>query len=228
MIAEEYQNNHTPIVSIPKGNTIGKILSCFKKAAPFFNTAISDPSLLKPLNEDKFTQIFVEQVDIQLRKDELSIGVKNQYSDLFWGTKGKPDFYFHLLEEGKVVEPIFIVEAKRLPAYSVAAEKEYVIGQNQNGGLERFKIEKHGKGQTAFGLLGFVEENDFGFWLAKINDWIQTLSQETGSIWFADELITNIETKAIYSYLNSTLNTITERRLAAHHFWILNSRSQVV
>lgn len=220
MIAEEYQNDYTPQVSIPKGITISRILNCFKKAVPFFSNAISDSLLVKPLNEDKFTQVFVEQVDIQLRKEELSIGVKNQYSDLFWGTKGKPDFYFHLLEEGKVAEPIFIVEAKRLPAYATINEKEYVIGQAENGGLERFKIEKHGKGQTTFGMLGFIEEEDFSAWLSRINDWIQTLSLEKDSIWYADEIISNTETKISYSYLTSTLKTISNLKMSAHHFWV--------
>lgn len=225
MIAEEYHNDHTPNVSIPKGITIRKILNCFKKATPFFGKIINDPALAKPLNEDKFTQVFVEQVDIQMRKEELSIGVKNQYSDLFWGTKGKPDFYFHSLEEGMVAEPIFIVEAKRLPSYSTASEKEYVIGQDKNGGLERFKIEKHGKGQSEFGMIGFVEENDFDFWLSKVNEWILDLSKQASSIWLPEELVSTSETKSNYSYLSSIINTISRKKMSVHHFWIMNANA---
>lgn len=220
MIAEEYTNNYQPDVSIPKGTTISCILNCFKNAAPFFKIAIKQTNILLPINENKLTQIFVEQLRVQLRKEELSFNVGNQYSDLFHGTKGVPDFYFHNLEEGKTSVPLFIAEAKRLPAPDSINEREYVIGKKQNGGMERFKIGKHGKGLEECGLLGFVEEKTAAIWLETINGWITELAKST-SQWKKDEALTAKHNEASYSYLSSNLRTTSNKNIILHHFWIL-------
>ena len=218
MIADEYNHNHQPKTSIPKGTTISCILDCFKNTAPFFKKAITQPNIIKPLNENKLTQIFIEQLKVQLRKKQVTFDVGNQYSDIFFGTKGIPDFYFHNLEEGKVTLPLFIVEAKRLPAVKTINEMEYVKGQKNNGGIERFKNEKHGKGLPDCGILGFIEKEKISYWIEKINEWIKYLA-DTDNKWTVEEFIKQLEDEELFSYLISLANT-EKRSLKLHHFWI--------
>ncbi len=189
MIAEELIENEIPDISAKTGTTVEYITQAIKDTCAPFKKAANQPNILKPLNENKLTQIFVEQVEVKI-KSNPHVGVKNQYSDLFLGTKGIPDFYFHKVEEGVVHEPIFIVEAKRLP--SQIFETEYVKGKNQNGGIERFKNEKHGKGLSECGMLGFIEKESISFWLAKINKWLEDLSMSDVN-WSKDEMVKNLK-----------------------------------
>ena len=70
-------------------------------------------------------------------------------------------FYFYEIEKGKTNVPLFVVEAKILPApLPKKREKEYVKGDKKNGGIERFKLEKHAKGLNQCGMVGFVQQNN--------------------------------------------------------------------
>jgi hypothetical protein len=182
-----------------------------------FKKASTQPNLIKPLNENKLTQIFVEQLEVKIKSHPF-IGVKNQYSDLFHGTKGIPDFYFHKVEEGVTHEPLFVVESKRLP--SKTFETEYVKGETNNGGIERFKIDKHGKGLSECGMIGFIEAENFSFWKTSINGWIEDLSQSDKN-WKNDEVLNEEENQPEYMYLKSVAHTITSRKVLLHHLWII-------
>lgn len=222
MIAEEFNYNQEPTSSIPKGSTILYILKTIKKSPVFFKLALTNPRLVKPLNENKLTQILVEQINAILLESEVPILAQTQYSDVFIGSKGIPDFYFHVVEKGQTKEPLFIVEAKILPAPPPKErEQEYVIGNNRNGGIERFKIEKHGKGLLECGIIGFIEKENFDFWETTINGWIQDLA-ELNEIWNKDEILNKIEHQTEFVYLKSKANTITSKNIILHHFWISN------
>lgn len=228
MLAEDYSNKKYDDIptSISRGSTISFILSIIKKTSHHFKIALDSPYIIKPLNEDKLTQIFVEQINVQLIKIEATIIAQNQYSDMFCGSKGIPDFYFHELEEDKTSPALFVVESKRLPAPSSIREKEYVIGETLkkngikecNGGIERFKIEKHGKGLPECGMLGFIQSNGYDYWKNTINSWIEELSK-SDITWNASEVLIEIETEINFSYLNS-IAIRTENDVKLHHFWI--------
>ncbi len=215
---ENVSTTDVPILTDCIGETLNNILNCLKITCVFFKKAIDQSDLLKPLNEDKLTQIFVEQVECKI-KSIPNIGVNNQYSDIFFGTKGIPDFYFHIVEEGAVHKPLFVVESKRLPAPEKYREKEYVIGEKKNGGIERYKIEKHGKGLDVCGMLGFIEKEDASYWLSKINEWIEELSL-SDSFWNKDEILIEDEIKDNYSYFNSIAHRQTENDLTLYHLWV--------
>lgn len=218
MTAEEFEitpNGIFPEISSESGKAIGFILQSIKSACTPFKKASTQLNIQKPLNENKFTQIFVEQIEVKI-KNHPNIGVKNQYSDLFYGIKGIPDFYFHVIEEGVTHEPLFIVESKRLPSPSY--EKEYVIGEKENGGIERFKIEKHGKGLPQCGLLGFIEKETPEHWLNSINCWIQELSNSNPT-WYDDEVLLLKENDLGCTYLLSSAHRPSDNVLL-HHFWI--------
>ncbi|MCP5064432.1 MAG: hypothetical protein GY936_18485 [Ignavibacteriae bacterium] len=220
MIAEEFYYSQYPSSSINKGITISYILKTIKKSSTYFIESLDNRKTIKPLNEDELTQILVEQINALLRDDGTSISVLTKYHDITFGSKGFPDFYFHNIEKGQINAPLFIVESKRLPApLPKTREKEYVIGDNKNGGIERFKLEIHGKGQVECGLIGFIEKEDFDFWKDKVNSWILDLVN-TGTSWEKDEELSEKENNNNYAYLYSIAHRIKSIDLILHHLWI--------
>lgn len=205
-----------PEISSDPGKTISIIIEAIQAACTPFKKASTQSNLELPLNENKLTQILVEQIEVKL-KIQPAIGVKNQYSDIFLKTKGIPDFYFHTVEEGATHEPLFVVESKRLPSQTF--EKEYVIGETQNGGIERFKIEKHGKGLSQCGMVGFIENFTCDYWLKTINKWILDLSK-IGSDWYADEILIEFENSGSCYYSTSIAKRVSSNPVLLHHFWI--------
>ena len=221
MIAEEeYNYSQAPRTSIPKGKTVSFIVNTIKEVPSYFISALNNPKLIKPLNENKLTQILVEQINAILFDSGFSILAANQYSDLFYGTKGIPDFYFHTIEKGQTNEPLFIVESKILPAPPPKErEMEYVTGDKKNGGIERFKIEKHGKGLNNCGLIGFVKKDSSEYWKSQINDWIDNLSKND-TFWNVDEKLKIDKIYLDYSFLQSIAHRETTDDISIYHFWI--------
>ena len=219
MLAEEYSNiNSTPFLSNQEGKTISFIYECLKKSFMPFKKALSQPNLKPPLNENKYTQIFLHQLEVSV-KLHPNISVNNQYSDLFYGTKGVPDFYFYKIEQGVVNEPLMVWEAKILStSLDKKREKEYVIGNKNNGGIERFKTEKHGKGQNKCGLLGFVENENFKHWNTTINSWINDLTS-TNIDWKKDEVLSEIETDIDFCVLTSIVHRKSDD-INLTHLWV--------
>lgn len=205
-----------PEISSDMGKTTNIIIEAILAACTPFKKASTQLNLLLPLNENKLTQILVEQIEVKLKR-QPAIGVKNQYSDIFLGTKGIPDFYFHTVEEGATHEPLFVVESKRLP--SPTFEKEYVIGEKKNGGMERFKIEKHGKGLPQCGMVGFIENFTSDYWIKTINDWVLDLSR-TDASWSNDEILVESINSDNYSYSVSQAKRYSSQPVLLHHFLI--------
>jgi len=219
MLAEEYTNSASvPSLSNQEGKTISYIYECLKNASIPFKKASSQPNLVLPLNENKYTQIFVEQVEVFV-KSHPNIGVKNQYSDTFFNTKGIPDFYFHKVEEGVHNLPLIVFEVKILTtSFPKEREKEYVIGAKGNGGIERFKSEKHGFGLSQCGLVGFIVEEDSVYWLKAINEWIETLATAQND-WHKDEILNGLEKAPGFNWLQSIAHR-KSNDLELHHIWI--------
>jgi len=221
MIVDE--NISVPIInenhSLPRNAILELIFKSIKYTViPFVNTV---KPFINTFSEDAFTQEFVEKNDFQLSKLTNCIGVKNQYKDLIYKTNGIPDVYYHFKEEEGVRKPIFIMEAKVLPAPSPSRSKEYVIGYykksgNPSGGIQRFKVEKHGKGQTNCGLLAYVLKDKTDSWYRMVNSWIKEIQPS----WDAKELLTFEFKEGRYCRFNSKVIRETESELNLYHFWI--------
>ncbi len=80
--------------------------------------------------------------------------------------------------------PFFVIEAKRLPTLPKRREKEYVIGDNlskPSGGIERFKLNMHGKNLSESAMIGYVQSGDLKKWFHEINKWIEALIKKTNN-----------------------------------------------
>jgi len=222
MIAEEnFSNTEQPKISISKTNVISLIIESMKQNVPHFKAYIaSGHHKKKKLSEDDLTQIYIEQAQILIRKQDYPFNINSQYRDIYSLSKGFSDFYFYPNEQGISNASIFSVECKRLPAPDVTREKEYVIGTKNNGGIERYKTEKHGKGLSECGLLGFVEDKDFSHWHTTINGWIDDLSKLPETMWKSDEVLSKIDSNTTYCTLQSIAYRISDD-IKLTHLWVL-------
>lgn len=218
MIVDEPKNTALPVSTCDKGTTISNILEIIGKSAPFFKTAIANPKIIKPINENKYTQVLVEQINTQLVKAGYTFLANTQYSELFLKVKGIPDFYFYFLEEGTTSSAIMVAEAKILPSPAADREKEYVKGATNNGGIERFKSKKHGDGLPEAALVAFVLEHTHTDWHAKVNGWINDLAL-VDHFWKKEETLKDLVSQAHFSYTTSQAFTISDP-VKLHHFWI--------
>lgn len=220
MIAEEnFSNTDQPKISISKTNVISLIIKSMKENIPHFKAYIaSGHHKKKNLNEDELTQIYIEQAQFLIRKQDYPFNISGQYRDIYNLSKGFSDLYFHPYEQGISNTSIFSVECKRLPAPRKARDKEYVYGTNDNGGIERYKSEKHGKGLNDCGLLGFIEKQNHQYWLTAINKWIVDKAS-TSTTWKTDETLTELESQVDYCFLESIAHRKTSD-LNLAHLWI--------
>jgi hypothetical protein len=222
MIIDEIRSiEKHPELTDSKGETIKHIKTSIINAVIPFKKSLSEINKRIELNENEMTQIFVQCVDYQIRCLCENIGVNCQYHDIIFNTKGIPDFYFYKCEETQKHVALFVVESKRLPPpQKEAREKEYVIGNSKNGGIERYKIEKHGKGFYECGILGFVEKQTFQYWHETINLWIEDIVKIDEN-WKTDEILNMINYDNDYCQLSSiTHRDISNTDIKLCHWWI--------
>ncbi len=220
MIAEEkLDNKQTPNIDILTINVISLIKGIMKQSVSSFKSYISDSYSEKKLNEDILTQIYIAQTQVLIRQKDYPFNISGQYKDFDNNSRGIPDIYFYPNEEIASKSSLFSVEAKRLPAPAKDREKEYVIGSKNNGGIERYKTQKHGKGLNECGLLGFVEKKDFNHWNTSINSWIAELSKIDNSSWKNDEILSLEEANSDFCVLNSIAHR-TNDDIHLTHLWV--------
>ena len=223
MIADERHINFSlanPALTYSEGKFVSCILNCMKLAVNSFLQVYKSTQSRIPMNEDDLTQIFYSQVQIIVREFDYPFNIGNQERDLTKQRKGIPDLFFYAHKLGKPPISIFSIECKRLPAPPPKSrEKEYVIGVKNNGGIERYKTEKHGKGLDECGMLGFVEEETFPFWQKCINTWIINLSN-TDFFWQNDEILVEVENRKVFAVLQSIAHRVSQTDIRLHHLWI--------
>ena len=97
--------------------------------------------------------------------------------------------------------------------FSKSREKKYVIGEKENGGIERFKIEKHGNGLIQCGLLGFIESSTPEYWIIDLSN--------SDSQWDLDEILKMDKNLNERVYLTSSAKRVSSEKVSLHHFWIV-------
>src|SRR5258706_9862951 len=113
---------------------------------------------------------------IQFRTETRDETYKNRSIDLTPTPKSAA-----LVIEGRrhtLFEAIFPIECKRLPTptENERDEREYVTNEpGTNGGIQRFKLGYHGASHNFGGMVAYVQEENFDYWLGKVNGWIDDL-----------------------------------------------------
>ena len=222
MIAEDnIFNLSQPNIELPQNRMVILVKECMVETVAHFQSYLKlGFHKKKKLNENDLTQLYTKQVQIHIRKKDYPFNIEGQYQDVYNQSKGFSDFFFYPNEQNEELSSIYSVESKRLPSPEKKREKEYVIGDNNNGGIERYKTEKHGKGLSECGLLGFVENKDFNHWHTTINGWIDDLSKLPNTTWKSDEVLSKIDSNTDYCTLQSTAHRISDD-IKLTHLWIL-------
>jgi len=209
-----------PNIELPKGEIIALARECMVATVVHFKSYLkSEFHKKKRLNENDLTQLYIKQAQILIRKNDYPFNVEGQYQDVYNQSKGFSDFFFYLNEQNVKLSSIYSVESKRLPSPVISREKEYVIGDKNNGGIERYKSEKHGKGLSECGLLGFVEDQGFKYWHVSVNGWIDDLCKLPATTWKSDELLYESQYASDYSVFHSVAHRRTDD-VDLMHLWI--------
>ncbi|WP_313254748.1 hypothetical protein [Empedobacter sp.] len=224
MIAEDdIFNLSQPNIELPQNRMILLAKECMEETVVHFKSYLkSEFHTKKRLSENDLTQLYTKQAQIHIRKKDYPFNIEGQYQDVYNQSKGFSDFFFYHNEQNVELSSIYSVESKRLPSPERKREKEYVIGEKNNGGIERYKTERHGKSLSECGLLGFVEDKDFNHWHTTINGWICDLSKHPKTIWKSDEVLSKTDSTPDYCILKSIAYNPSDK-VNLTHLWILIS-----
>jgi hypothetical protein len=114
-------------------------------------------------------------------------------------------------------------------------EKEYVRGEyknghrtNNSGGIERFKNKSHGSKERNGALVAYIQTDDPGSWLSKVNQWIDgeiAKSSDPKLTWSSEDKLRNRQTFSHHDEFKSTsARNYPDRpdlvKINLHHFWI--------
>ena len=157
-----------------------------------------------------------------LYEDDISWEITNLLNDklrelsgyLFrFEAKSGPDILIFASPYIAFSEPLFFIEAKRLPPTS---SSDYV-----NSGIGRFKNKEHGKNHDIAAMLGYVQKEDFNYWYGKVNSWIDDLIANPNDCigWSEQDKITIIQVSEFGEY-KSTHSRIKINPITLYHFWI--------
>ncbi len=120
-------------------------------------------------------------------------------------------------------ESFFSLEAKRLPTPGSNREKEYVIGHNKNGAIERFKKCIHGRGLKYSAVIGYIQQNNFRFWHKTINCWIDELIQtkdKSSLRWDKKDKLVIENSNKVTARLISKHVKINKTYISLYHLWV--------
>lgn len=151
--------------SIEKGKTVDSIISFLDEKLPAFATDLDGMAK----NEDEISQECCIYLDREARETLFMFHFQHKYK----GGRSS-DFSVILAEKFSSKEPLFVIEAKRLPTPGAGRQQEYVHGNL--GGIERFKRGYHGGGLSRSAMLGYIQKNSCDHWFSEINSWITNLA----------------------------------------------------
>ena len=122
---------------------------------------------------------------------------------------------------------ITVFECKRLTK-TIGEERidEYVTGHEKtDGGIQRFKLEVHGKEHEIVGMIGYIQSGTYLEWLETINNCIVNLCDkpdENGLNWNKSELLNTIECDEENSkyHSKSIHSRKTRPNITIHHLWV--------
>src|SRR6185503_7014780 len=123
-------------------------------------------------------------------------------------------------------QSFFQMECKRLPTPQLSKDRnetEYVIGTAKYpGGIERFKLNKHGSHINEAAIIGYIQTESIDYWFKKINEWIETLKSAppTEVTWTSQDHLILLQKGDHYGRYHSTSDRGNKQNIKLHHFLI--------
>ena len=210
MLQGQTESNITSLnFSIAKGKAIDAIVQFIESSLPGF---ISDLSTgLK--NEDDISQ----ECCIYLNRAAQNQFFMFHFQHKYVGSKRSSDFSIISTQQFSSKEPLFVIEAKRLPTPGTGREREYV--QGNLGAIERFKRGLHGKGLSRSAIIGYVQKESFEHWLNQITIWINDLiktNADTSVVWTNSDHLKLISNGKYFSKHTRS----DEKDIELNHYWL--------
>lgn len=218
MLANSTSNSCS--TNIPKFTSSLKVENLYEEilisVIPFFISTFSQEFNKKILSETDLSQNFGIVIDRYIKSnDNIKLCIRDNTKDIYSlgaNNRKMPDFVFFSSELTDEIQPLYNIEAKRLPPDRKEREREYVWGYfgsgSPAGGIQRFKTGDHGYSLLKSAMLGYVEEYDFSYWHNAINTWIADKAKEFPAEWKENERLQNliIDPTQIYSVCRSVAN----------------------
>jgi hypothetical protein len=158
-----------------------------------------------------------------VRKTELNIQFAHEEPQ---GNRRSIDLSVSYNDVAKYNEIITVFECKRLPEEEKGIKDEYVTGHEQRtGGIQRIKLELHGKRHTVVGMIGYIQKDSCPEWQIIINNCIDGLCgkpDENNLIWNTGEHLAEIE----YDIKHRKYHGISKHprttvpAVIIHHLWV--------
>ncbi|NQT21179.1 MAG: hypothetical protein HQ592_15840 [Planctomycetes bacterium] len=131
-----------------------------------------------------------------------------------------------------IYDPFLVLEGKRLPAPS--RKKEYVTGgKHMTGGIQRFKLGRHGADFSLAAMIGYVQKKTARHWHDEINKWISELAsavQTEECQWSDGEALKQFEEdlpNGVSQCHSCHSRTTSKSSIELHHLWVqMNRRVQ--
>jgi len=105
-------------------------------------------------------------------------------------------------------------------------KREYAYGHERKGkhvpcgGIERFKLSKHGRDFSHAGMIGYIQTGIPAFWHGQINSWVIELArQEHDPAWSAEEQLTILGVEGKGSTFTSTAFR-SNSKIHLTHLWV--------
>lgn len=172
-------------------------------------------------NEKGLNQQFVICMN-NCARDKLFIFHHEYIENILSGISSQVDIGIIRVKDQKA---FFVLEAKRLDTtLKKYREREYIVANKSNGGgIERFKRDKHGKGLTLSGMIGYIQTDDFDIWKDKINSWIDEEIENSSSYdlsWLINDKLTEESQNIKIAKYTSIHNRISKTQINLTHLWI--------
>jgi hypothetical protein len=179
--------------------------------------------------ENRITQNLEISLNEQTRRDDTFFAFQNQYEE----GRSTADIGVYLRSN-----KFFFcwIEAKRLPTPKEKNrdEREYLIvnqdkvnGKKKfkgNGGIQRFKENKHASDLPFSIMIGYIQANDSDYWLNKVNEWITELINTNTGFWLSEDYLRKYNSDKCDRYISEHLRK-DNTPITLHHYWITTTGS---
>ena len=183
---------------------------------------------------DFITEVKKEKIDNEVGLNSKFVIVMNNFnsSEMFYFHHENPEDHtsgqsaridIGVYARGCMESAFFAFEAKRLDSKAVnKRKKEYVVNDN-SGGIERFKNNKHGVGLSFAGMIGYIQTDDYDIWEERINQYIDE-EIDSSSIkeveWNEDDKLLKDKNLKDCSTYNSKHIRKDKTEINLFHLWI--------
>lgn len=221
-------NNAVGITSIPLQPLVENVLLFIDIYLPKFPSSLDKSQIIA---ENETEKLLNQQLADFFNGCSPDFNQYLQYRFLFRkddeskGTNYKPDIgvtIWNKIQSYAEVNSFFQIECKRLPTPNISSkrgEKEYVRGIEENsGGIERFKNNKHGAHLEEAALIGFVQKDALQSWHDRITEWVNYEVTNTNSPWKNEDHLMPISQDSLIHKYQSECHRVQGFPIKLHHY----------